>query len=309
MTLSHYLVTGGAGFIGSHLVEALLAKGHEVVVLDDLSTGKESNIPEGVALIRGSVANPADIAWGLRGAHGIFHLAAIASVQACEDDRETSRAVNEQGTRHIMEAAAEQKIPVVYASSAAVYGDNPNLPLKEWEAPQPMSAYGLDKLSGESAARLLATQQGLRSVGIRPFNVYGPRQDPSSPYSGVISIFTRRLRENRAITLFGDGGQTRDFIYVTDLVRHLSAGMEALESGQVRQVVLNGCTGKTVTIRELAEKLMQVSGNAVPLEFAPARQSDIRHSQGDNELACETLGVQAQTLLEEGLRHLWNSEK
>lgn len=304
----HYLITGGAGFIGSHLAEALLAAGHSVMVLDDLSSGREANLPADVPLIQGSVTKESDIAWGLRGAQGVFHLAAIASVQACEENREHARAVNADGTRLVMEAAAEAGIPVVYASSAAVYGDNPNLPLQEWEAPQPLSAYGIDKLSGESTARLLATQRGLRSVGIRPFNVYGPRQDPSSPYSGVISIFSRRLREGRGITLFGDGQQSRDFIYVSDLVRHMTLGMDALQSAQLRQIVLNGCTGKSVTIHALAERLMAVSGRDVPIEHAPARSGDIRRSQGDPALAEESLSVRVETNLDDGLRRLWNSE-
>ncbi len=305
---AHYLITGGAGFIGSHLVDALRHMGEKVVVLDDLSTGKEANLPEEVMLIRGCVSKPSDIAFGMRGAKGVFHLAAIASVPLCEKEPERSRAVNAEGTQHILDAAAAAEVPVVYVSSAAVYGDNPNLPLSEWEAPQPLSVYGVDKLAGESAARLAATQRGLRSVGVRPFNVYGPRQDPSSSYSGVISVFTQRLREGRGITVFGDGGQTRDFIYVTDLVRVLTSAMQALEGGQVRQLVVNGCTGNTVTLLELADKLMQVAGRAVEMQHAEARAGDIRHSQGDPTLAEETLGVQAETPLAVGLRHLWESE-
>jgi UDP-glucose 4-epimerase len=300
-----YLVTGGAGFIGSHVVEALLAAGHSVRVLDDLSTGHARNVPTDsrVKFIQGSITDPIAVSDAGDGIQGIFHLAAIASVPRCTEQLADAHEVNLTGTLRLFELARAAHVPIVYTSSAAVYGDNPAQPLLESAEKHPLSAYGLDKLGCEQHAGLLKAQ-GIHSVGIRPFNVYGPRQDPSSPYSGVISLFCARLQSGAAISLFGDGGQTRDFIQVRDIAQHFLAAMHYLQQGGASTVV-NGCTGKTITIAELAKLLMQISGRTVEVQHAPPRVGDIRHSCGDAGYANSTLGLSGRVVLAEGLSELW----
>ncbi len=229
-----YLVTGGAGFIGSHLVDALLARGDVVRVLDDLSTGKRENLDPRAMLTVGDVADAAVVAGAMQGVDGCFHLAAVASVELGNRDWLGTHRTNLTGAITIFDAARrarpDRTVPVVYASSAAVYGDTPDLPLAESAATRPLSAYGADKLGCELHGRVAATVHGVRNAGCRFFNVYGPRQDPGSPYSGVISIFFNRIGRGQGITIFGDGGQTRDFIYVADVVEALLTTM-GMKSG------------------------------------------------------------------------------
>jgi UDP-glucose 4-epimerase len=300
-----YLVTGGAGFIGSHLVDALLARGDGVRVLDNLSTGKRANLDPAATLIVGDVADPAVVADAMAGADGCFHLAAVASVELGNRDWLGTHRVNLTGAITIFDAARRANptgpVPVVYASSAAIYGDSTALPLAETTAPQPLSAYGADKLGCELHGRVANRVHGVRAVGCRFFNVYGPRQDPSSPYSGVISIFFDRIRAGRGITIFGDGGQTRDFIYVGDVVRALLAVM-ARDSGEPGAV--NVCTGRSTSVLQLAQTIGQVCGVDPYIGFAPARVGDIRESLGDPGLAKAMLGFEAPTLLAEGLSRM-----
>ena len=228
--MAFWLVTGGCGFIGSHLVDALLARGDKVRVLDDLSTGRRSNLPDGVEVVVGDVADAKTVAQAMAGVDGCFHLAAVASVQRGNEDWLGTHRVNLTGTIAVFDAARtcnrKGPVPVVYASSAAVYGDNPNMPLDESAATAPLSAYGADKLGCELHGRVAWQVHKVPSTGFRFFNVYGPRQDPKSPYSGVIAIFADKVAENRQITVNGDGGQVRDFVYVADVVRHLVAAMD-----------------------------------------------------------------------------------
>ncbi len=301
-----FLVTGGAGFIGSHLCDALLANGHAVTVLDDLSTGKRANLDPRVTLHLGSITDPVAVRAAALGATGIFHLAAIASVARGNEDWPGTHAVNQGGTVFVLDAARTASatggpIPVVYASSAAVYGDASGSVATESMVPAPQTAYGADKLGSELHARVATGMHGVPTLGFRFFNVYGPRQDPTSPYSGVISIFAGRIASGAPVTFNGDGGQTRDFVHVSDVVRHLVAGMRALSEGRSIPGVLNVCTGCSVTIRELAERLADTCHVGLRTAFGPARAGDIRHSSGSASLAKQTIGVHAAMTLQDGL--------
>jgi len=222
------LVTGGCGFIGSHLVAALLARGDRVRVLDDLSTGRRENLAPGAELSEGDVADPAAVRAAMAGAAVCFHLAAIASVERGMTEWLTTHRANLSGTIAVFDAArAAGRIPVVYASSAAVYGEQERLPIAEDAPTLPLSAYGADKLGCELHARVAGHVHGVPTMGLRFFNVFGARQDPGSPYSGVISIFCDRMSRGEGVTIHGDGGQTRDFIHVSDVVRGLVAAAGA----------------------------------------------------------------------------------
>jgi UDP-glucose 4-epimerase len=298
-----YLVTGGAGFIGSHLVDALLARGDRVRVLDDLSTGTRENLDPLAELIVGDVADPVLVAKAVENADGCFHLAAIASVELGNRDWLGTHRANLTGAITVFDAARRANlagpIPVVYASSAAVYGDSTDLPLAESALPQPLSAYGADKLGCELHGRVARRVHGVRATGCRFFNVYGPRQDPKSPYSGVISIFFDRIRNGQGITIFGDGGQTRDFIYVADVVQALIAIMG---QGASDPAVFNICTGQSTSLTRLAETIGKVFDRSPDIAFASPRTGDIRASLGNPDLARAAFGFQATTTLEEGLR-------
>jgi UDP-glucose 4-epimerase len=300
-----YLVTGGAGFIGSHLVDALLGRGDQVRVLDDLSTGKRENLDPRAALIVGDVADPAKVADCMAGVDGCFHLAAVASVELGNRDWLGTHRSNLTGAITVFDAARRARpdgtLPVVYASSAAVYGDAAVSPIAESAPTRPLSAYGADKLGCELHARVASHVHGVRATGCRFFNVYGPRQDPGSPYSGVISIFFDRIGAGQGITIFGDGGQTRDFVYVADVVRALLACM-ARDSGAPS--VFNVCTGRMTSLLELAAAIGRVFGRTPAIAFGPARSGDIRESLGDPGLASTHLGFQAETLLDDGLRRM-----
>jgi UDP-glucose 4-epimerase len=300
-----YLVTGGAGFIGSHLVDALLARGDSVRVLDDLSTGKRENLDPRAQLIVGDVADAALTATAMADVDGCFHLAAIASVQLGNQDWLGTHRTNLTGAITVFDAARRAKpdrtVPVVYASSAAVYGDSAELPLAETAATRPLSAYGADKLGCELHGRVAGQVHGVRTVGCRFFNVYGPRQDPASPYSGVISIFFNRIGRGQGITIFGDGGQTRDFIYVADVVQALLASME---QEKAQTAVFNICTGRTTSLLELAAAIGRVFGYDPAIAFGEGRVGDIRASLGNPAAARDILEFDANVLLEDGLRKM-----
>jgi UDP-glucose 4-epimerase len=298
--MSTYLVTGGCGFIGSHLVDSLLADGHEVRVLDDLSTGKRDNLDARAKLTLGTITDRALVAKLMDGADGCFHLAAVASVERCNREWVDTHTVNLTGTIAIFDAARAKGrgVPVVYASSAAIYGDNPAVPLSESAVAMPLSAYGADKYGCELHARVAAIVHGVPSVGMRFFNVYGPRQDPKSPYSGVISIFCDKIFAGQPVTVFGDGGQVRDFVYVGDVVRALRAAMAARKQ---TQSVFNVCTGTRITVRELAETIYRLRQATPNLVFAPPRSGDIRVSCGDPAHAQAELSFKSMTSLTDGL--------
>lgn len=297
----HVLVTGGCGFIGSHGVEALLARGDRVTVLDDLSTGARENLAKGAQLVMGDVADATLVARLTAEADEVLHLAAIASVPVCEAEPARAQRVNVAGTENIFQAASARGIPVVYASSAAVYGDNPNLPLSETATPAPRGAYGRHKLENEAIAARYAGR--VPSVGLRFFNVYGPRQDPRSAYSGVISKFAANALSGAPLTIFGDGEQTRDFIYVGDVVALLLAALSVRGGTHL----YNGCTGRATSLTQLAEAVGTASANPLVLHHEAPRAGDIRHSLGDPSKAKTALGFTAQTRLNDGLRILVKS--
>jgi UDP-glucose 4-epimerase len=298
-----YLVTGGCGFIGSHLADSLVADGHGVRILDDLSTGKRENAPAGAEIIIGDVADAATVTAAGAGVDGIFHLAAIASVQKSNDDWAGTHRVNLTGTINVFDAAREaaggNPVPVVYVSSAAVYGDNPDVPLSEEAETRPLTAHGADKLGCELHARVAHQVHKVPVAGIRFFNIYGPRQDPASPYSGVISIFADRIGTQQAITIFGDGEQTRDFVYVGDAVRFMRA---AMADPMTAPEVYNVCTGNQVTVNQLARLIGDITGCPPSIDYEPARPGDIRYSAGDPAKARDRLGIEAVISIEDGLR-------
>ena len=302
--MTAYLVTGGCGFIGSHLADALVARGDRVRILDDLSTGHRENAPKAAEVVIGDVADPAAVRAAMAGMDGCFHLAAIASVERGNQDWAGKHRVNLGGAIHVFDSARKgpsgTPVPVVYALSAAVFGDNPEIPLTEASAVRPISAYGADKLGCEQHGRVAWLVHKVPTVGLRFFNVYGPRQDPRSPYSGVISIFADRVTRGQELTIFGDGGQTRDFIYVGDVVRMLLAAMTNAVKRPAQ--AYNVCTGKQTSVKELAELVFDLRGKAPRLKFAEARLGDIRVSVGDGAKAASELGIRAQTALRDGLK-------
>lgn len=297
--MAKYLVTGGCGFIGSHLCEALATAGHEVVVLDNLSTGKVENLTIPVDLHIGDVSVYEDVEKAMQGVEGCFHLAAIASVEKSIEDWPGTHKVNLSGTVNVFDAARKDNVRVVYASSAAVYGDNANIPLNESDKTRPLSAYGADKLGCEYHAKVAGLIHNVPTAGMRFFNVFGPRQDPKSPYSGVISIFIDRLLSGKPLKIFGDGQQVRDFIYVADVVRFLIA---AMTHTSVEADVFNVCTGQTTSINQLAQAIAAIAAAPLSIDRCPARGGDIQVSLGNAEKALKKLNVKARISLSEGLK-------
>ena len=302
-----FVVTGGAGFIGSHLADALLAHGHQVRVVDDFSTGRRSSLDPRCRVVEGDIAAPLVARSALDGADGCFHLAAIASVVRGQEDWCGTHHVNAGGTVAVLDAArACGRIPVVYASSAAVYGDVASGPAREDRCPAPQTAYGADKLASELHGRVAFLGHAVPTLGLRFFNVYGPRQDARSPYSGVISLFARLVALDADITIYGDGEQTRDFVAVVDVVRHLLAAMDRLRSrapGHGAEV-MNVCTGQGTSVNAMAATLGQLLGRTPRIQHGPARPGDIRQSVGDPGRAIAALSVRATTPLRTGLAAL-----
>lgn len=305
----HYIVTGGCGFIGSHLCDRLLRQGHSLCVIDDLSTGSRANLPPTVDVIKADITTPGIFDAPLKQADGVFHLAAISSVAMSQQHWLRTHQVNQGGLVALLDAVAnsERKIPVVYASSAAVYGDSPSLPLTENTPCRPLSAYGLDKLACEWQARIAGETHSIPTMGLRFFNVYGPRQSPDSPYSGVISIFAKRMKHGETVRIYGDGNQSRDFIFVEDVTDALLRAMQGLEEKRLQYGVFNVCTGKSCSIESLARMMSEICGSRSALGHEPARPGDIRHSAGDPAAAAQALGFRAATALEDGLRQTMES--
>jgi UDP-glucose 4-epimerase len=303
--MNRYLITGGAGFIGSHLAEALIADGHRVRVLDNFFSGRADNLPAGVDLIRGDVTRQDVVRAAFDGIDGCFHLAAIASVEYCRNEWLHSHAVNLSGTITVLDEArkaqerAGRVIPVVYASSAAVYGNIGQIPIAEDAPTDPINAYGADKLGCEMHATIGGRLYDLAVVGLRFFNVYGPRQDPNSPYSGVVSIFCRRIIEAAPIEIHGDGTQVRDFVYVADAVQALRRAMRLAAPREPR--VFNVCTGAGTRIGELARTIARVRGVPFAPRHVPSRIGDVRLSIGAPGLAQRDLGFSAEIDLAQGL--------
>jgi UDP-glucose 4-epimerase len=301
--MNRYVITGGAGFIGSALVRALLAAGREVHVIDNLSSGTLSNLQEvqnQIVFHQLDLRHYAEIAPVIAGAHRVFHLAAIPSVPKSIDQPVLSHEVNIDGTFNLFRAAAEGKVGrVVYAASSSAYGDTPVLPKVETMHPQPKSPYALQKLVGEYYASVFSDCFHLSTVSLRFFNVFGPRQDPSSPYSGVLSLFMTCLLERRSPTIFGDGEQTRDFTYVDDVVGLL---VKAAEVEGVSGKVFNAGNGGRISLNETWEQLQQIEGVKIPAKYGPPRAGDVRDSQADTTAAVKELGHAPQFTFAEGLR-------
>jgi UDP-glucose 4-epimerase len=301
------LVTGGAGFIGSHLIERLLAQGHGVRVLDNLSTGKRTNLPQHGLLefVLGDVGDYATVTAAVQGVQAVVHLAAVASVQASIDDPRATHRSNFDGTLNLLEAARIEGVErLLYASSAAVYGDTTALPVGEDTPLKPLSPYAADKLAGEHYLRYYFNKHGLKGTAFRFFNIYGPRQDPSSPYSGVISIFVDCLRQGKPVTLFGDGRQTRDFVYVGDLADLLAASLS-----QVALVgrVVNVGTGVESSLLQLLEVLESLSGRHLECRHEAARMGDIVRSCANVSTLRALAGTAPTTPIRQGLLSLLRS--
>ncbi len=299
------LVTGGAGFIGSHLAELLVGRGHQVRVLDDLSTGRNEALLHdlGVEVIVGDVADRGAVERAVDGCEALCHLAAVASVTASvERPLETLR-TNLVGTVTVLDAASRSGVRrVAYASSAAVYGMTQELPLREDSLPQPLSPYAADKLAGEHYLAHYHRSGLLAGHAFRFFNVYGPRQDPRSPYSGVISVFVDRAAAGAPLVVHGDGEQTRDFVYVKDVVDVLARAVTSEDDPDDELPVTNIGRGISVSVRELAEAIgAAVRGERPRVEFGPARTGDVRHSRADVSHLTRRFGAAPATGLAEGL--------
>lgn len=302
-----YLVTGGAGFIGSHISDRLLADGHRVRILDNFSTGKRENIPDsdGVEVIEGDVGDYDTVCASMEQVDRVFHEAAIASVPETVGNPLASERVNYRGTLNILEAARHAAVQrVVFACSAAVYGDLPELPKQESMPVKPLSPYAVDKLASEQACQMYTHLYGLETVSLRYFNVFGPRQDPSSPYSGVISIFSDLLKQGKQPTIYGDGEQTRDFVYVSDVVE---ANIRAATAPSAAGRAINIATGGKLSINELLMTICNIEGMPFEPQYEPGRQGDIKHSRADIHAAREYLEWQPQVGFEAGLRELFES--
>jgi nucleoside-diphosphate-sugar epimerase len=306
-----YLVTGGAGFIGSHLVEELLRRGHRVRVADDFSSGKKDNLEAALEaagpaastayeLVSGDLADPSVAGAAVQGMDYVLHQAAIPSVPRSVEDPLTSNRANVDATLTVLVAARDAGVKrVVYAGSSSAYGDTPTLPKSEDMPTNPLSPYALQKLVGEQYMQLFTRLYGLETVTIRYFNVFGPRQDPSSPYSGVISLFLRAIVEGKAPTIHGDGGQTRDFTYVANVVDGV---LRATEAADASGEVINVATSSRISLNELFAVLKKLTGSSLTATHGPARAGDVRDSQADISKAQRLLGYQPHVSFEEGLR-------
>jgi nucleoside-diphosphate-sugar epimerase len=297
-----YLVTGGAGFIGSHLSEELLRRGERLRVVDSLITGKRKNLAHlpKVEFLEGDLGDFAVARAAVEGVDYVLHQAAIPSVPRSVEDPIASNRANIDATLNVLVAAREARVKrVVYAGSSSAYGNTPTLPKREDMAANPLSPYALQKLVGEQYMQMFTSLYGLETVTIRYFNVFGPRQDPSSPYSGVISVFAKALLENTAPTIYGNGEQTRDFTYVANVVDGVLRAVSApAASGQV----LNVATGSRISLNKLFDVMRDLTGSRVNVSYGPPRAGDVKDSQADITRARTVLGYQPSISFEEGLR-------
>jgi UDP-glucose 4-epimerase len=304
-----HLITGGAGFIGSSIAEALLSAGERVRVLDDFSSGRRENLaslPGAVDLIEGTIANPATVARAMAGVQVVFHEAAIPSVTRSVEDPPASMLAGVQGTTHVLDEARRAGVKrVVFAASSAAYGESPTLPKVETMPPDPLSPYAASKLAGEHLMRIFAQLYGLETVCLRYFNVFGPRQDPKSEYAAVVPRFiAAAIRKERAI-VFGDGEQTRDFCHIDNAVRAnlLAAGSPK----KLRGEVVNIACGERTSLNQLLGAIAELSGTRVEPDYRPARAGDIRDSLADIRAARELLGYEPLVGVREGLARTYAS--
>ena len=300
--MASYLVTGGAGFIGSHLAEELVRRGQRVRVVDSLITGKRQNLAHipGVEFMEGDLADLAVATQAVEGIDFVLHQAAIPSVPRSVQDPITSNTANIDASLNVLVAARDARVKrVVYAGSSSAYGDAPALPKVETMPTAPLSPYALQKLVAEQYCQMFTRLYGLETVTIRYFNVFGPRQDPSSPYSGVISLFISALCEGRQPTIYGDGGHTRDFTYVANVVDGVLRACEATgASGEV----INVATGGRISLDQLFRTIRDLVGARVDPIYADPRPGDVRDSQADIEKARRLLGYEPTVSFDEGLK-------
>ena len=305
--LKKALVTGGAGFIGSHLTEALTAEGCRVTVLDNLSSGSLVNldaVKDAIEFRQDDICDPKAVQEASRGCDAVFHLAAVVSVPQTVEQPIASARVNDLGTLHVFEAARQNHVGcVVFASSSAIYGDDPQLPKKENMPPNPLSPYAVQKIGGEYYARIYFQLYGIHTVSLRFFNVFGPRQDPSSPYSGVTSIFMTRAAAGLPGTIHGDGSQSRDFVFVTDVVRaNVLAAATPAAAGQT----FNIGSGRSIDINRLWQQICRINAIHTPAEYAEPRAGDISASLADIDKAQSVLGFAPQVSFEDGLEQTFD---
>ncbi|HXH67497.1 MAG TPA: SDR family oxidoreductase [Candidatus Limnocylindrales bacterium] len=297
-----YLVTGGAGFIGSNTVDELVRRGHGVVVLDDLSSGKEDNLAEvrsKITFMKGSITDIEVVQKAMVQADYVIHLAARTSVPRSVKDPVDTNRINVDGTLNVLVAARDNKVKrVVLAASSSAYGDTPTLPKSEDMPPIPISPYGVSKYVGELYAQTFGRCYGLENVSLRYFNIFGPRQDPDSPYSGVLSRFSTAFLDSTPPVVFGDGEQTRDFTYVENAVQ---ANILACEAPSASGRTFNVGTGHAVSLNQVLRMLQKAAGKSLETKYEPAREGDIRDSLADIRLAKEFLGYEPTVLFEEGL--------
>ena len=296
------LVTGGAGFIGSHLTTELIRRGHTVRVADSLITGKRSNldhVPQ-AEFVEGDLAEPDFAHAVVRGCDYVLHQAAIPSVPRSVKDPITSNRANVDATLNVLVAARDAGVKrVVFAGSSSAYGNTPTLPKREDMPANPLSPYALQKVVGEQYLKMFTTLYGLETVSIRYFNVFGPRQDPSSPYSGVISVFATALLDNRSPNIYGDGGQTRDFTYVANVVDGV---LRACEAPRASGEVINVATGGRISLNELFNEMKRITGATVDPTYLDPRAGDVRDSQADIQKAKDLLGYEPTVSFADGLQ-------
>jgi nucleoside-diphosphate-sugar epimerase len=302
-----YLVTGGAGFIGSNTVDELVRRGHSVVVLDDLSSGKEENLSEvrsKITFVKGSITDIEAVQKAMQQAEYVIHLAARTSVpRSVKDPLDTNR-INVDGTLNVLIAARDNRVKrVVFAASSSAYGETPTLPKREDMQPQPISPYGVSKYVGELYAQAFGRCYGMETVCVRYFNIFGPRQDPDSPYSGVLSRFATAFLEDQQPVIFGDGEQTRDFTFVDNAVQ---ANLLACEAPTASGGVFNVGTGSRVSLNQTLEYLRRISGKKLQAKYDPPRDGDIRDSQADISRARQVLGYEPTVMFEEGLERTFD---
>ncbi len=301
--MASYLVTGGAGFIGSHLAEELVRRGHAVRVADSLITGKRRNLDHipGVEFLEGDLADLAFAERAVTGMNYVLHQAAIPSVPRSVKDPITSNRANADATLNVLVAARDAGVTrLIFASSSSEYGNTPTLPKREDMPPSPLSPYALQKVMGTQYCQMFTRLYGFETVAIRYFNVFGPRQDPGSAYSGVISVFSTALSEGRRPTIYGDGGQTRDFTYVANVVDGV---LRACEAPKASGEVINVACGTRISLNELLRVMNRIVGTNLEAIYQEERAGDVRGSQADISKAKALLGYTPSVDLEEGLRH------
>jgi UDP-N-acetylglucosamine/UDP-N-acetylgalactosamine 4-epimerase len=301
-----YLVTGGAGFIGSNIVDELVRRNHQVVVLDDLSAGKESNlahIRSKIDLRVGSITDLAAAQAACQGADYVIHLAARTSVPRSVKDPLESNHINIDGTLNVLVAARDAKVKrLVYAASSSAYGETPTQPKVETMPSQPISPYGVTKYVGELYAQVFGRVYGLENASVRYFNVFGPRQDPTSQYSGVLSRFMLAVIEGQQPLIYGDGEQSRDFTFIENVV---DVTLRACEASGASGKVFNGGTGARITLNEVLKLLEKITGKKLQAKYDPPRNGDIRDSQADISLARKVLGYNPSVNFESGIERTW----